>query len=215
MIEAISAIQAPQFPAEIDSMFRLRHRVFVERLNWVPSSPDGRERDYFDDLNPIYLLARAADDTLLGTWRLLPTTGPYMLRDVFPELLEGEAAPTHTSIWETSRFAVDAELQGKIGLDAVNLATRELFCGLIELCLDFGIREVITAYDIHIARLLPRIGCRPNWRSQTHRVGSTKAMAGRFEINETVLEEVRERAGICGPVLTSRLFDPIPIQKAA
>lgn len=213
MIEAISAIQAPQFPIEVDAMFRLRHRVFVDRLNWVEASPDGRERDYFDDLNPIYLLARGADDTLLGTWRLLPTTGPYMLRDVFSELLDGEAAPTHTSVWETSRFAVDADLHGKVGLDAVNLATRELFCGLIELCLDFGISEVITAYDVHIARLLPRIGCHPNWRSQTRRIGNTIALAGRFDINEAVLQAVREKAGIHGPVLRSRLFDPI--QKAA
>ena len=31
--------------------------------------------------------------TLRGCWRLLPTEGPYMLKDSFPELLHGAEAP--------------------------------------------------------------------------------------------------------------------------
>ncbi len=38
--------------------------------------------------------------------RLLPTTGPYMLADVFPQLLRGEDPPKAEHIWEISRFAV-------------------------------------------------------------------------------------------------------------
>lgn len=207
MIEAICAAQSALYPGDIEEMLRLRHRVFVERLNWVAASDDGLERDDYDNLNPIYLLARADDGELLGTWRLLPTTGPYMLRDAFPELLDGEPAPSHTSVWETSRFAVDGGLRGEAGLDAVSKATRELFCGLVELSLELGIAEILTVYDIHISRLLRRIGCTPKWQSKRRRIGNTIAVAGRFEISETVLASFRDRAEISGSVLNSRLLE--------
>ncbi|MDP6708311.1 MAG: acyl-homoserine-lactone synthase [Alphaproteobacteria bacterium] len=207
MIEAICGAQSALYPGEIEAMLRLRHRVFVDRLNWVAGRGDGLERDDYDALNPIYLLARADDGQLLGTWRLLPTTGPYMLRDTFPELLAGTVAPSHTGIWETSRFAVDGGLNGEAGLDAVSKATRELFCGLVELCLDLGIAEILTMYDIHIQRLLRRVGCTPKWQSERRRIGNTIAVAGRFDINETVLATFRERAEISGSVLHSHLLE--------
>lgn len=213
MIEAISGAQASQFPREMEAIFRLRHRVFVDRLNWVEGSEDGLERDGFDDLDPIYLLARDDRGEIVGTWRFLPTTGPYMLRDVFRELLDGAPVPTHTRLWEGSRYAVEGAPQDAGGLGAVSRASRELFCGLVELGLELGIEEVLTVYDIHIARLLIRLGCKPNWSTRRRRIGNTIAMAGRFDINETVLDNLRRKAGIDGPVLQSRLFDTT--QKAA
>ena len=46
------------------------------------------------------------EDEVLGCWRLLPTTGPNMLKDTFPQLLHGHPAPHQTDVWELSRFAV-------------------------------------------------------------------------------------------------------------
>lgn len=92
----------------LDSMFALRHEMFAERLQWQVQSQHGKEKDWFDRLEPTYIVARHPEDTrrATGSWRLLPTTGPYMLKDVFPELLHGQAAPSDPTIWEASRFAV-------------------------------------------------------------------------------------------------------------
>ena len=46
---------------------------------------------------------------IIGGWRLRPTTLPYMMKDVFPQLLGGTPAPVRPDIWEISRFAVDEE----------------------------------------------------------------------------------------------------------
>lgn len=75
----------------LDSMYALRHEMFAERLQWQVQSHNGKEKDWFDRLEPTYIVARHPEDArrATGSWRLLPTTGPYMLKDVFPELLHG------------------------------------------------------------------------------------------------------------------------------
>ncbi len=60
---------------------------------------------------------------MLGSWRLLPTTGPYMLRDVFPQLLHGVAAPAAADTWEISRFAVSKRVIGNSSLGTIRSVT--------------------------------------------------------------------------------------------
>lgn len=194
MLDVITA-PVPGRRTELESMFRLRDEIFNQRMNWDVESKDGMERDQFDGLNPIYFLAYDDSGALSGTWRLLPTTGSYMIRDVFPFLLEGEEAPSSLEIWEASRFAVGGNYSGRDGLAAVNKVTGELFCGLIEFCVLNGIEEIITAYDVRIARLLKRIDCHPFWQSGMHKIGNTTAIAGRFKTNLAVLERIRAATG--------------------
>jgi N-acyl-L-homoserine lactone synthetase len=66
----------------MDAMFRNRASVFSERLGWEVTVKDGRERDVFDDENPLYLISvDPYTGAYWGSLRLLPTTGPNMLRD--------------------------------------------------------------------------------------------------------------------------------------
>jgi N-acyl-L-homoserine lactone synthetase len=83
--------------------------------------------------------------------------------------------------------------------------TQELFCGLIEFCLERDIRQVVTVYDIRIARLLPRVGCWPIWRTRAQRIGNTSALAGLFSTDRATLDEIRRRAGISGSVIAAAM----------
>lgn len=56
-----------------------------------------------------------------------------MLRDTFPMLLEGKAAPKHPNIWESSRSALDVASSAPKGAGGIAIATYELFAGMIEL----------------------------------------------------------------------------------
>ena len=67
----------------LDRMYELRHTVFAERLKWTSLNSDRREVDLYDVLNPVYLICRDPVGEVVGCWRLLPTTGPYMLKDIF------------------------------------------------------------------------------------------------------------------------------------
>ncbi len=63
-------------PGILQEVYRLRDKVFRERLAWDVSSQDGCERDWYDDICPVYLIANDDDGHVEGCWRLLPTTGP-------------------------------------------------------------------------------------------------------------------------------------------
>lgn len=179
-------------------MHRLRYRVFKERLEWDVETVGDEERDRFDLLNPFYVLVLDHDEDVVGCWRALPTTGPNMLRDVFPELLADRPMPDSPTIWECSRFALDCPAGGENCLASINSLTSELFCGLIHHCLKNGIEQVVTVYDIRIARILPRVGVTPVWRTRPQRIGKVSALVGLFEINEEVLASVLEHAGLVG-----------------
>ncbi len=211
MIDVLSGQDAECFTQLFQKMHRLRHRVFKDRLDWSVHSQNGLERDEFDIPDAYYLLAFDEAEELVGTWRMLPTVKAYMLRDVFPQLLDGQPAPEGPTIWEGSRFAVDCGYNGRQGLGALHHITAQIFCAVVEFCLAKGIDEVVTVYDTRVSRLLQRIGCHHTWRTPMKRVGNTVAMAGRFDANERVLDVIRRVNNIEGSVIRSAPWDPIPI----
>lgn len=82
------------FPkSELHAMHRLRAKAFRDRRGWDVTVLSGMEIDGFDAIEPYYMLLREESGMLCGCWRMLPTDGPYMLNDVFPELLGEQAAP--------------------------------------------------------------------------------------------------------------------------
>ena len=38
----------------LNKMFRFRHKVFYERLGWQVGYEDGMERDFYDEIDPVY-----------------------------------------------------------------------------------------------------------------------------------------------------------------
>ena len=201
MIEIVTPEKYDLWRPHLREMHRQRYRIFKQRLGWDVDGENDEERDRYDDLNPTYILGFDGTGRLVSSWRLLPTTGPNMLRDEFSILLEGQAAPSNPDVWECSRFAVDLGDTIDGCLAAVSRTTREIFCGLIEYCLDQGIAEVEAVYDLRVARILPRVGCWPKRKTRVFSIGKTRALAGWFDISQDVLNDVRQAGGIQGPVL--------------
>lgn len=50
--------------------------------------PDGRERDRFDDAHAVHMIC-AEGEEVVGYQRLLPTTRPYLLSTLYPQLCDG------------------------------------------------------------------------------------------------------------------------------
>ena len=93
MIQLITPDRYGAFLDELGGMHRLRYRIFKERLGWDVEVSGDMEIDDFDACRPAYLLQTDDEDRIQGCVRLLPTTGPTMLRDTFPLLLDGQPAP--------------------------------------------------------------------------------------------------------------------------
>lgn len=180
-------------PASLAAIYRLRHKVFYERLGWDVANANGYERDDYDQLDPVYLTIRNDDGELEGCWRLLPTTGPYMLKDLFSELLDGEPAPCDPAIWEISRFAVMPTDCTYDSLAALHDITSSMLIGLLEFCLPTGIRRVVAASDVRFERILHRAGLKTGRMGEVHRIGVCRAVAGWTDVTEENLMRVRRR----------------------
>lgn len=179
-------------PDILDNMFRFRHKVFHDRLGWDVASDNGREIDDFDRLNPVYMVARNQTGTVEGCWRLLPTTGPYMLKDTFPQLLQDEPAPTATDIWELSRFAAESPDGGDLAQASVSPVTFVMFQAMVDYALKNGIRQYVTVTSVALERLLRRMGM-PVSRfgdGKAQRIGKVLTVACRIEINAQMLRVV-------------------------
>lgn len=97
-------------PGMLFEMAHYRHRVFVQGLGWTLSASQRIELDEFDRRDTQYMIALDSHRRIVGTARLLSTEQPYLLKDVFPQLLGGARFPRSPQIWELSRFAaVDLE----------------------------------------------------------------------------------------------------------
>ncbi len=162
MLIAIDAINRDRFGAVLDEMFRLRARVFADRLGWEVTIQDGMEIDKFDALDPAYLVGLDDEGHVVSCARLLQTTGPHMLADVFSSILDGEPPLRSSRIWESTRFCVDtARLKATGGLNGISRATCEILIGINDYGMMAGITDVVTVIDPIMDRVLKRSACAP------------------------------------------------------
>ena len=66
MIIVIDGINQHKFKDVLDEMFKLRARVFGDRLGWEVNIQDGREFDQFDSLNPAHVVSINDEGEVVG-----------------------------------------------------------------------------------------------------------------------------------------------------
>lgn len=137
------------------AMHQMRARAFRERRGWDVSVLGGMEIDGFDAIEPHYMLLRAEDGVLCGCWRLLPTDGPYMLKDVFAELLGGQPAPNDPQVWELSRFVMEGDGASGFGFSADTLQSIH---EVVRFGQQHGIAQYVTVTTTAVERLLRQAG---------------------------------------------------------
>jgi acyl homoserine lactone synthase len=185
-------------PSAIAAMFKFRKQVFEDLLGWEVNSRDGIETDDYDALDPVYMIARSSQYHIQGCWRLLPTTGPYMLRDVFSEMLEGQPAPRDPQIWELSRLAVLPTERTERERNSLCPVTRGMFQSVTDFALRHGITRYVFVTSVGIERMLKRMGV------PVSRFGSGKAVRlGRVlsvvlwvEVNDQLVRAVFRQGAI-------------------
>ncbi len=148
-----TAGQANLGPTTLSKMHQLRHQVFREKLQWNVSGENGEEVDEYDSLDPHYMVA-LEDGQATACWRLLPTEGPYMLRNTFDDLLRGEKLPAAKDIWELSRFAVLSPAQRYNGQIHLSTVAFEMFEKLIQFADERGISRYVTVVSTSVERLM-------------------------------------------------------------
>jgi len=201
VIQLITPGRYGAFVYELSEMHRLRYRVFKERLGWDVEVGGDMEIDVFDASRPVYLLQKDDDGRIQGCVRLLPTTGPTMLRDTFPALMDGQSAPASQTVWESSRFGLDLSAGHAKAAGGIALATYELFAGMIEFGLMQRLTNIVTVTDVRMERILQRVGWPLRRLGQPRSIGSTTAVAGYLSVSSETLAHLGRAAGLSTPII--------------
>lgn len=165
MIFVVDAATRRHFAADLEAMHCQRKIVFVDRAGWNLSVAADQEIDRYDLLDDtMYLLAKdELHGPVLGSARLLTTTGPHLMRDLYSASYRA-ALPSGPTVWEVSRYCSAPEIGGRskrLGL------LWETICGILETALEHGISQVIFAAN----RALLPLALECGWEART--VGPT------------------------------------------
>jgi N-acyl-L-homoserine lactone synthetase len=141
------------------AMFVARKRVFVDLLGWNVPVLDGKfEIDQFDDPRATYVIVSGESGDHRASARLLQTTGPHILGDLFPKLCEREV-PTGPDVLEITRFCLDRSLSASTRLQARN----RLVSALVAFALRSGVRTYTGVAELAWLQQILAFGwdCRP------------------------------------------------------
>lgn len=198
MIIVVDSLNKDQHKRILKDMHRLRARVFEGRLGWDVNVVDGQEIDKFDALDPAHVISVDADGNVMGSMRLLQTTGPHMLADVFAPVLDGEPPLRSSSIWEATRFCVDTASLGRgKGPNTISYVTSEVMIGAFEYGLTSGIKDAVAVIDPIMDRVLKRSGNAPyGYLGSPKPMGKVTALAALMDCSKERIASIREYSGI-------------------
>lgn len=202
MIISIQTFERTQYRDVLLQMFRTRKRVFFDTLKWDVGIEGDKEVDAYDDLNPVYLVWCDRERSRhYGSIRLMPTTGPTLLHNVFGRTFPDAAALTAPGIWEGTRMCLDEQALSDDYPDMpAGRAFSLLLVALCEFALSHSIHTLISNYEPHFKRIYARAGARVHELGRADGFGRSPVCCGAFEVSSDVLSVMRARLGLSEPV---------------
>jgi acyl homoserine lactone synthase len=198
MIDAFDFSTAHLFGDALAAQFRLRHRVFVERTSYEVPTWRGMEYDQYDTPAATYLVWRDERQIARGVARLSPTNRPYMIKDVWPDMVSSIPLPHSSTIMEGTRFGVDKTLSPELRRRVV----AELVVGYLEYGLSAGIEKIIGVMPTLILRAVFSCNGWPvDLLGEPRILGADKCVAAMLHLSPEVLARVRAKTGITRSIL--------------
>lgn len=197
MIHIVTAENRRHFHHALMEMHRQRKAVFIDELKWRLQDSAGLEIDSYDSADAIYLIeANAPRAPITASARLLPTTEPHLLNEIFPHLCD-QAPPVGEGVWEATRFCPAPDTpQGRVRHDMLG----RLIAGIMETALLFGIEQVTYVANAGLAPLARRAGWAVRALGQPRGLGRERLSAFVADIDAAGLRRVRARHEISGPL---------------
>jgi N-acyl-L-homoserine lactone synthetase len=202
MVNLVTSFNRSKFRAPLEAMHRDRKKIFVDTLKWDVPVVDGQyEIDQFDTDAAIYLVALAPETQRhLGSVRLLPTTGPHLLSEVFPFLCD-KGVPIGDDVWEITRLctapAKDIEPR---------LIRRRLATAMCEFGLLYGISRYTCVTHVQYLSNLLAVGWECELLGEPRQVDRDVVAALSISITPATLQLFREKLGSRTPVLQLDAF---------
>ncbi len=196
MIYIIDAENRALFDADLSVMHRHRKITFVDRLGWALPVLADEERDAYDRDDTRYLIAREhSRGPLLASARLLPTTAPHLMGDLFAHTCRG-GAPAGATVWEASRFCTAPQLPRRERLKLL----WQIFCGILETALLYDIEQIIFTANRALLPLALTAGWRARALGPSFADGNDTLTAVGVEVDLPGLRTLRRRFAIASPI---------------
>ena len=199
MIDLVTAENQQFYREELEQMRCLCRKFHARERHW--HGLDGSEADHSDIDAAIYLLAIENGHRVVGGSRLIPTSNPTLLSEVFPHLATVRSLPRSHRIYEWSGSFVVPERRESHVISPVASA---LSCAVQEYCLSRGIEQIsIVTETCWLPRLL-ELGWNPVPLGLPEAVGDESIIAILCDVSEAVQAATRAVWGVSHPLLRSR-----------
>jgi len=181
----------------LEEYFRLRHQIYVVERRWTEiARPDGREIDQFDTPDTVYLMAMEGS-RVVGSHRLVPTSRPTLMSDLFPQLaLRGLVR--RPDAYELSRVFVVQDRRGDHVRPRVESV---IMAGTME----FGLIEGLSQFTIVMETWwLPRfqeLGWNPRPLGVAVDINGMSCIGVTINVTEEAWRETCRKRGVERPVL--------------
>jgi acyl-homoserine lactone synthase len=207
MIYVVDRTNRAGFAVQIEDMFRIRHEIYVDRRGWAAlAKPDGRDIDQFDTDQTVYLLGVDDDGQVTAGLRLNPTTGPHLIRDVFPHAVTKREIPVGENIMEFTRWFV---VKDRVGPADNRRVAGELLVAMFEYGIAKGLSHFTLLCDSFFLRTMRELHWDVATMGEPTPYDEGMCIAVIFPASVGNLVATRQARGITEPVLVQLPY-PIP-----
>jgi len=207
MIYVIDRHNRREFHTQIEEMFHIRHDIYVGRRGWKDlERPDGRDVDQFDTEATVYLLGIDGNGRVTGGLRLNPTTGPHLIRDVFPHTVTEQAIPVGERIYEFTRWFV---VKNRVSPEENRRVGGELLVAMLEYGQSIGLTHMSLCCDSFFWKTMQETRWDVRRLGPVIRYPEGKCISVLFEISDRMIANTREVREVNGAVCFYAASPPV------
>ena len=184
---------------ELDAFFRARHDIYVHEKRWRDPSASGLEIDQFDHGGAAYLIGFEEDGTLVGGTRLIPSSQPHMVSEVFASYCDLEPIPNRTDVAEWTRAFVVPRFRRE-RLRVVYHAC----AAVMRYCLDEGVTRVGGLQECYWLPLWAKLGWNVRTLGRPQQIAGDTCIVAYMDVTQAAFKSACEQAGIEAPMLVQR-----------
>ncbi|WP_157017728.1 acyl-homoserine-lactone synthase [Mesorhizobium xinjiangense] len=187
------------YEAEFEEFLRRRHDYFVKQKRWLPESPDGREVDQFDTDSATYILG-IEEGQVVTSCRLIPTSEPHLVSEVFPHFCEARGVPRRADWAEWTRTFVATAQRGMTRRGTLT----QLCCAVMEYALDEGLSAVGGIQETYFLSQHKMLNWRVRPMGLSREVNGEWCIVAYIDVDDAALANARRVLGIDRSLLVRR-----------
>jgi N-acyl-L-homoserine lactone synthetase len=190
MINFIDQHNSSAYANDLRSFFELRHHIFIDQLGWsIETAVDGIERDQYDTQDAIYITINNEHGNAVAGARLLPTSKPCIMNEIFPSLVDGDL-PRSPRIFEITRFAVDQRRERISGCQELRIC---LLWGILAAALALRAEKLVSISYARLEPMLVKAGYRFRHLGQPSTIDGLPTVALEYDVSSEILDDCYQR----------------------